>query len=447
MKKTDLKIDVRQGAQKSSDDPAGGSGSGGLLNERLSRRDVLKLAGAGGLGLLLGGGGAYGVMAAQKALARKGGSSAAAAGGRVPFYGSRQAGIVTPAQNFLCLAAFDLTTGSPVDVRKLFQAWTEAAAAMAKGAMIGDSNNKLNLPPSDTGEAAGLSPSRLTLTFGVGPSFFDGRFGLAVKRPAAFADLPAFNGDALQPEWCGGDLSVQVCADDMQVAFHAVRNLARIGRGTAVLRWMQEGFQRTVAVDPSGGTPRNLMGFKDGTGNPDASDAAAMNESVWVQPGDGAGWMEGGSYMAVRRIRMRIEIWDRSSLADQEQTFGRYRDTGAPLGSADEFAPLDLAAKDASGQPLLPMTSHTRLAHMDGKIKILRRSYSYTGGIDAKTGQLDAGLIFISFQRNLLQQFVPIQQTLAQSDKLNEYILHIGSAVFACFPGIREGGYIGEQLI
>ncbi|OMG49527.1 deferrochelatase [Paenibacillus macerans] len=418
-----------------------------MLNERLSRRDVLKLAGAGGLGLLLGGGGAYGVMAAQKALARKKGSSAAAAGGRVPFYGSRQAGIVTPAQNFLCLAAFDLTTGSLADVRKLFQAWTEAAAAMAKGAMIGDSNNKLNLPPSDTGEAAGLSPSRLTLTFGVGPSFFDGRFGLAGQRPAAFAGLPAFNGDALQPEWCGGDLSVQVCADDMQVAFHAVRNLARIGRGTAVLRWMQEGFQRTGAADPSAGTPRNLMGFKDGTGNPDASDAAAMNESVWVQPGDGAGWMEGGSYMAVRRIRMRIEIWDRSSLADQEQTFGRYRDTGAPLGSADEFAPLDLAAKDASGQPVLPMTSHTRLAHMDGKIKILRRSYSYTGGIDAKTGQLDAGLIFISFQRNLLQQFVPIQQTLAQSDKLNEYILHIGSAVFACFPGIREGGYIGEQLI
>ncbi|MGG6311774.1 iron uptake transporter deferrochelatase/peroxidase subunit [Paenibacillus macerans] len=444
MRKTELNSESGHGNRGRSE--ASAEAGGGLLDKRFSRRELLKIAGAGGIGLLLGGGGAYGMLAAKEMLAKTAPKAGVPSGSLVPFHGGHQAGIVTPAQNFLCFAAFDLTTRSLSDVRKLFQAWTEAAAAMTEGMMIGSSNDNLNLPPSDTGEAAGLSPSRLTLTFGVGPSFFDGRFGLSGQRPASFSELPSFRGDALLPEWCGGDLAVQVCADDMQVAFHAVRNLARIGRGTAVLRWMQEGFQRTGPADPAGGTPRNLMGFKDGTGNPDIADAAAMNESVWVQAVDGAGWMRGGSYMAIRRIRMRIEVWDRSSLADQEQTFGRHRGSGAPLGSKDEFAPLDLDAKDASGQPVLPMTSHSRLAHMDGKLKILRRAYSYTGGMDAKTGQLDAGLIFISYQRNLQKQFVPMQQTLAQSDKLNEYILHVGSAVFACFPGIREGGYIGETL-
>lgn len=446
MRKTEMNQQTNLGKNGNAELGAKSEKGSGLFDKPLSRRDVLKIAGAGGLGLLLGGGGAYGVMAAKETLNHTVRKTSSPAGSREPFYGQHQSGILTPAQNFLYIASFDLTTRSLADVRKLFKAWTEAAAVMAEGVMIGDTNDHLNLPPSDTGEAAGLSPSRVTLTFGVGPSFFDSRFGLSGKRPTSFDDLPAFHGDALLPEWCGGDISVQVCADDMQVAFHAIRNLVRIGRGTAVLRWMQEGFQRTGPADPTGGTPRNLLGFKDGTGNPDTTDAVAMNESVWVQPQDGAEWMRGGSYQVVRRIRMRIEVWDRSSLADQEQTFGRHRDSGAPLGLKDEFAPLNLNDKDSSGQPVLPMNSHSRLAHMDGKVKILRRAYSYSAGMDTKTGQIDAGLIFICYNRNLQKQFIPMQRILAKSDKLNEYTVHIGSAVFACFPGTAKGGYIGETL-
>lgn len=420
-----------------------------LLDKTISRRDILKLAGAGSLGLLLGAGGVGGILAATDTLSKRTNKSKTnnfSASDSVSFYGQHQAGIITPAQNFLCFASFDLKTTSLAEVRKLFQAWTEAAAVMITGDLIGNSNSSLNLPPSDTGEAAGLSPSKMTITFGVSPSFFDERFGLASKRPASFKDLPLFRGDALQPKWCGGDIGIQVCADDLQVAFHAIRNLARIARGTAVLRWTQEGFQRSGTADPSGGTPRNLMGFKDGTGNPDTQDPKAMDEIVWVQSGDAQDWMKGGSYMAARRIRMRVEIWDRSSLSDQEITFGRHRDSGAPLGSKDEFAPLDLEAKHPSGQPILPMNSHSRLANMSGDTKILRRAYSYSSGIDTKTGQLDAGLFFISYQRDLQKQFVAMQQILAASDKLNEYIVHVGSAVFACFPGTRQGGYIGETL-
>ncbi|WP_138495945.1 iron uptake transporter deferrochelatase/peroxidase subunit [Paenibacillus pinistramenti] len=445
MEPSDLKTNENlQEAGTSSKTP------GSLLNKPVSRRDVLKMAGIGGLGLLLGGGAAGALFKGTKAFTRK---ESVLNAGRTnekvhPFYGKHQSGIITPSQNFLCFASFDLTVASINEVRELFQKWTLAAANMTQGSMLGDSaaNTSLNLPPADTGEAAGLIPSRTTITFGAGPSFFDSRFGLASKRPAAFPDLPKFRGDALQPQWCGGDIGVQVCADDLQVAFHAVRNLARIARGSAVLRWTQEGFQRTGAAEPANGTPRNLMGFKDGTGNPDVNDAKLMDEVVWAQAGDGAAWMAGGSYMVARRIRMRLEVWDRSTLDDQQRTFGRYRDSGAPLGGQDEFDPLDLNAKDAAGQPALPVTSHSRLAHMDGNTKLLRRAYSYSSGLDAKTGQLDAGLFFICFQRNVSKQFIAMQQILAASDKLNEYISHVGSAGFACFPGAAEGGYIGDTL-
>ncbi|MFB9326509.1 iron uptake transporter deferrochelatase/peroxidase subunit [Paenibacillus aurantiacus] len=418
-----------------------------LWQKPISRRDMLKMAGIGGAGLLLGGLATGGVLGAAGRLgAAEASSTFAEAGEAVEFYGSHQAGVATPAQDFICFAAFDLTTDDVNSVRRLFQKWTEAAAAMTGGVMIGDVNDNLNMPPSDTGEAAGLAPSKTTITFGVGPSFFDGRFGLAGKRPAALPDLPPFSGDELREEWTGGDIGVQVCANDMQIAFHAIRNLARIARGKAVLRWTQEGFQRSAQADPAGATPRNLMGFKDGTVNPDVRDEKTMNEVVWAQSSDGADWMSGGTYMVVRRIRIRVEVWDRSTLGDQEATFGRHRGSGAPLGSRSETDPVDLEAKDGKGEPLIPMNAHVRLARGDGTLRILRRSYSYSSGLDKKTGQLDAGLLFISYQRDIGKQFIPMQQRLA-SDRLNEYIVHNGSAVFACFPGVREGGYIGDTLL
>src|SRR5262249_43144858 len=204
----------------------------------------------------------------------------------------------------------------------------------------------------------------------------------AARRPAALCELPAFGDDALDPATSGGDLCVQACADDPQVAFHAVRNLARIGRGTVVMRWSQLGFGRTSSTSRSQDTPRNLMGFKDGTANIRAEDTEAMRRFVWVG-GEGPGWMRGGSYMVTRRIRMLLEVWDRSALEDQEQTIGRRKYDGAPLGESGEFAPLDLAA-ERGGQPTIPADAHVRLASPsvnDGE-RILRRGYSFTDGVD-----------------------------------------------------------------
>jgi deferrochelatase/peroxidase EfeB len=350
----------------------------------------------------------------------------------VPFHGTHQSGIATAAQDRLHFAAFDVQTTSRSELRDLLRTWTDAAARMCAGRPAGDANANPDAPPEDTGEALDLAPSRLTITFGFGPSLFDGRFGLAAKRPAALAELPAFAGDALDPERSGGDLCVQACADDPQVVFHAVRNLARLARGVAVMRWSQLGFGRTSSTSRAQATPRNLMGFKDGTNNLKLEDADALRRHVWAT---GPDWLRDGTYLVARRIRMLIEVWDRSTLLDQEQTIGRTKSEGAPLGSTHEFDPVRPGA--------LPSTSHVRLAL---PAAILRRGYSFTDGIDPTLGQLDAGLFFISFQRDP-RQFVELQTRLAQHDALNEYITHTGSGIFACPPGAAAGSYVGSTLL
>ncbi len=420
------------------------------MARKFTRRGVLLSAGAVGAGALLAGGG----FAARAGLD----DLNAASGQSYPFYGTRQPGIATPAQDRLHFAAFDLVTERASDVQALLRIWSDAAATLMAGRPLGAGaasvlygDDTSTIPPSsDTGEALDLPPARLTLTFGFGPTLFlregKDRYGLAARRPEALIDLPPFPGDALDPDLCGGDLCIQACADDPQVAFHAVRNLARLARGLAVLRWTQLGFGRTSSTSRSQETPRNLMGFKDGTNNIKAEDTALMNEHVWVGAHEQPDWMRGGAYMVARRIRMALEVWDHNLLEEQEWVIGREKVSGAPLGEKREFDAVNLGMRDEKGNPVVPERSHVRLAIGDGAIKILRRGYSFTDGMDARTGQLDAGLFFIAFQRDPRTQFTPLQQRLAQHDALNEYISHTGSGVFACPPGAREGGYVGEGL-
>ncbi|MFZ7945810.1 iron uptake transporter deferrochelatase/peroxidase subunit [Neobacillus sp. 19] len=417
------------------------------LNEKkVSRRDILKTAGIGGVGVILGASGLGGVLSINESKA----SSHETKGEIVPFYGKHQGGITTNTQNHVYFVSLDISTSKRTELVKLFKDWTTAAALLTEGKPVGELESNEFLPPKDTGEAAGLSPANLTITFGVGPSLFvkdnQDRFGLKHKQPKELVDLPKFPLDALDESWTGGDLCIQACADDLQVAFHAVRNLIRIARGKATLRWAQTGFQRTKQSDPKNETPRNLFGFKDGTVNPDVNSENQLNNHVWVQPGDGPDWLVNGSYLVVRRIQMFIEVWDRTNLREQENTFGRYRESGAPLGQKDEFETLDLEKKNEQGQFSIPVDSHARLSHGDGSEKILRRAYSYSDGMDVKTGSFDAGLLFLCFQRAPSKQFIPIQNRLAKMDKLNEYISHRGSAIFACLPGTKQGGFIGETL-
>lgn len=405
----------------------------------ITRRGLIGAGAVGGIALAAGGG---------FALGKAEGSSDPGAE-TVDFYGSHQAGITTPAQDRLHFAAFDLTTEDAGELRTLMKEWTAAAARMAKGEPAGAENTDPYVPPEDTGEAVGLEPSNLTITVGFGPSLFDDRFGFASQRPAQLRPIPRLPADELDPEISNGDICVQACANDPQVAFHAVRNLAKIAQGVAVMRWCQLGFGRTSRTGATQETPRNLMGFKDGTNNILNDDSEALDEFVWVGD-EGPEWMRGGSYLVSRRIRMLIEPWDRTFLQEQEQVFGRMKESGAPIGGTEEKEDVDLEATGDDGNPLIPADAHIRLAapEMNDGEKILRRGYSFTDGFDVTRGQLDAGLFFICFQRDPHKQFVPIQERLGANDRLNEYILHTGSALFAVPAGVPgEGNWFGQGLI
>jgi deferrochelatase/peroxidase EfeB len=359
--------------------------------------------------------------------------------GAVPFTGEHQAGIVTAAQDRLHFVAFDVITKDRDRLVQLLEDWTAAAARMTQGRDAGEVGAVAGIPeapPDDTGEAIGLPPSALTITIGFGPSLFN-RFGLARQRPEALAPLPRFTGDTLDPALSDGDIGIQACANDPQVAVHAIRNLARLGMGVVSVRWSQLGFGRTSSTSTGQVTPRNLFGFKDGTRNLKAEQTDLLREHLWVQPGDGPDWMTGGSYLVTRKVRMLIETWDRSPLAEQEMIVGRTKGSGAPLGRQDEFDEVDFTSVGADGRPLLSEIAHVRLAHPDTNngARMLRRGYNFVDGSDG-LGRLNAGLFFIAYQRDPRTAFIPVQRSLAARDEMNEYIRHVSSALFACPPGL-----------
>jgi deferrochelatase/peroxidase EfeB len=383
--------------------------------------------------------GRRGFIASAGALAVGTGVARAASG--VPgnrFFDQHQPGIATPQQTQTYLAALDLVAKQRGDIVRMLRAWTDAAARLTRGVDT----------PDDSGETLGLGTANLTLTFGLGAGLFSDRYGLTARRPEALVDLPVFNGDQLVPECSGGDLSVQACADDPQVAFHAVRQLARLADGVARVRWTQAGFLPTTAP---GGTPRNLMGFKDGTRN-----ATDLNETVWVGP-EGPPWMRDGSYLVVRKIRMALEHWDRTEVAFQEETLGRHKRSGAPIGRTQEHDAPDFDAMDQDGNPMIAENAHLRLAapETNGGIQLLRRGYSYNDGTDFiaerwppwRQGiEYDAGLLFIAYQRDPRTGFIRLFDTMAKVDALNQFTTHVGSGLFACPRGVREGEFLAQEL-
>jgi len=351
-------------------------------------------------------------------------------------------------QDHLHFAAFDMMPRTDRDdLVSLLQDWSYAASRMTQGLEVsatGAVGGDPQTPPDDTGEALGLPARGLTITFGFGPTLFahdeeGDRYGIADLRPEALERLPAFLGDDLDPLLSHGDLCIQACADDPQVAVHAIRNLSRIAFGRARLRWSQLGFGRTSRTSAAQQTPRNLFGYKDGTANILSDDAAALDEHVWVAADDEPAWLRGGSYLVARKIAMIIETWDRVRLSEQDRIIGRDKAEGAPLSGGDEFAEPDLT----SGA--IDDSSHVGLAHpsRNGGVRILRRGYNYVDG-NNELGRLDAGLFFLSYQRDPAQ-FVALQRTLS-SDLMNEYIRHVGSGIWAVPPGAAEGSYVGAEL-
>ncbi|SHN43053.1 Dyp-type peroxidase [Cryptosporangium aurantiacum] len=351
-----------------------------------------------------------------------------------PFHGRRQSGVDTRPQAFASFVGFTLKPGTDrAALGRMLRLLTDDAARLTQGRpALGDTEAEL-----------ALLPARLTVTFGFGPGLYEAA-GLAARRPASAVDLPAFAIDRLQARWSGGDLLLQICADDATTVAHAQRMLIKDARPFAAVRWVQRGFRRGRGVESDGATHRNLMGQLDGTVNPVVG-SPSYDPAVWVR--DGPVWLKDSTTLVLRRIRMEIETWDKLSRTDKELAVGRKLDTGAPLTGEREHDEPDFTAVDSVGLPVMPNFAHVTRAHVsDERLRILRRPYSYDGEPDA-AGVPDSGLIFAAFQADIAQQYVPIQKRLAEQDLMNQWTTPIGSAVFAIPPGCAEGGWVGEQVL
>ena len=429
----------------SSEGPSNGGPSAGTV----SRRKFLGAVGA--VGAVSAGTAAVAIpLRASSGPETLGGASSS---GTEPFFGIHQGGIVTSPQSHTYFATLDVTTNDRRHLTDLLRSWTTIAANLTSGRPAEPITRDLGRVEPDSGEAVDVGPARLTVNIGFGPGLFglDGpdRFSLSDHWPIQLLELPTFPGDALTASTAGGDLTIHACADDPQVAFHAVRQLVRAGVAVTSLRWSQAGFNEATA---SLGTPRNLLGFKDGTSNPRTS--AELADYVWAGP-EAPAWMVGGTYLVMRRIRISLDDWDAQTLRSQELTIGRHKGTGAPLGRSGEFDPLDLRATDAAGRPVIPLDAHVRLASPQENwgTTMLRRSYSYSNSVtqpeEAGSGEasFDAGLLFACYQRDPRLTFVPIFRVLAEQDALSKFTTHTGSAIAAIPPAPSTAGrWIGQEL-
>jgi deferrochelatase/peroxidase EfeB len=373
------------------------------------------------------------------------GSAGSSADRLVPFFGAHQAGILDPPARSTATVALDLTCDTRTELVETMRTLTERAAFLTGGGT--PANVGISGPSPDSGTLGPVVPAGgLKVTVGLGASAFDDRFGLSADRPGMLRAMDTFPNDTLDRAQCDGDVLLQLGADDQDTVLHALRDLTRNTRGAMQIRWRVDGF--TPRSRPTG-APRNLLGFKDGTANPDATDPALMAALVWVQAGSGEpSWAVGGTYHVVRIIRMLVEFWDRVTVDEQERMIGRRKDSGAPLSGSVE-ADLPDYGNDPLGAAI-PLDAHIRLANprtaQTDRSRVLRRGFSYDRGTDLN-GNLDQGLVFTCFQQDLDRQFVAVQRRLAD-EPLVDYISPVGGGYFFALPGISgPGDYYARALL
>lgn len=369
----------------------------------------------------------------------------------VPFEGPHQTGITAlPIPEQGLVASFNVQSKGREGLTTALKELTEEI----RGLMAGHPPETRDgtYPPVDSGILGEKPPAdNLSIVVGVGASLFDERFGLADRKPKELVTMPFLANDKLDPKISHGDISILFEAGHNDTVQFALRQVMRRTRSDLVLRWMIDGYARGIGAGQASEaqTPRNLLGFKDGTANLDVDDAALMDRHVWVGAQDGEPeWAVGGSYQAVRIIRNFVEFWDRTRLVEQEQLIGRSKVSGAPLGLTGEFTDPDYPS-DPDGKRI-PLDAHIRLANPrtpeTDENRILRRGFNYSRGFDG-AGRLDQGLAFVAYQRSLEKGFLTVQRRL-KGEPLEEYIMPVGGGFFFMLPGVTgPDRFLGDLMV
>ncbi|MBJ3815959.1 deferrochelatase/peroxidase EfeB [Shimwellia pseudoproteus] len=369
---------------------------------------------------------------------------------RQPFYGRHQSGIVTPQQASMLLVAFDVLASDRAGAIRLMKLLTQRIAFLTRGGAPPPTPNP-RMPPMDSGILGGeIHPDNLTMTVSAGYDFFDSRFGLEALRPKKLVTMTRFPNDALDASQCHGDILLQICANTPDTVLHALRDIIKHTPDLLSVRWKRDGFISNHAARSEGReTPINLLGFKDGSANPDSHDTALMDRTLWVTADQQEPkWATGGSYQAVRIIQFHVESWDRTPLKEQQTIFGRDKLSGAPLGMVHEHDVPDYS-RDPDGD-IIALDAHMRLANPRtpeaASSLMLRRGYSYSAGVSA-SGQLDMGLLFVCYQHDLEKGFLAVQRRL-NGEALEEYVRPVGGGYFFVFPGVPDADhYLGQGLL
>lgn len=386
----------------------------------------------------------------------------------LPYQGVRQPGILTNPPEAVLLVTLNVLVRNPRDLTRLFRTITQRIAVLSQGEVGKLDEENPDFPPENTGElgVAPLKDGRLSIMLGMGSALFEqegkDRFGLASKKPLALKPMPQdLVGDKLNPSLLGGDIFLQISSDHPLINLHALRDILRYTKGQLSPNWAQPGFQRFFNAAPGQAKARGLLGFLDGTANLDTANEELMNTLVWTGAEE-PDWARGGTYVSARIIREQIERWDRLTLSQQENSIGRKKSNGAPLGddTNKELTVPDYKT-DAEGEKN-PLDSHIRKANPrlgaeSDKRRMLRRGYLYFNGID-KSGLLDAGFLFMGFCRNVVEQFEFVKRNYMSNHNfpqantgvqdLDEYLFCIGGGYFYVPPGVTGSDrFIADSLL
>lgn len=346
-----------------------------------------------------------------------------------PFYGERQAGVDSSVNLFQTFLGYNLDREDKELARSALVVITDDAARLTQGTpALGDMEPEI-----------AQEPANLTITVGVGENFYK---IIGKNKPKQLVKLPAFKTDKLQPQWKQTDFVIQISSNDPLTLSHTIRMINKSLDSIATLQWRQDGFVPVADAVPGSESKRNLMGQVDGTVNPKPN-TEEFDNMVWVESSDPS--ENNGTVMVLRRIKLLMDEWDLLDQAAQENSIGRERGSGAPLGGVAESEDIPLEKTDANGLPVIPLDSHARVARGDASgATIFRRPYNYDEGL--VNGEIEFGQLFIMYANDLQKGFIPMQTRIAESDSFNEWNETIGSSVYFILPGAKEGEFLGENL-